>query len=325
MRYTRAVTPYRSYAAYLRERYAMPARRVCVDGGFGCPHRGTAAAPEGCIYCDGGGAGSAADAGPPAPVEEQVDAGVRRARSGGRRDVALLLYFQAGSATNAPPARLAEAYDAALSRADFRELIVATRPDCVDAARADLLASYRRPGFDVWVELGLQSAHELTLARIDRGHTVADFSAAFAMLRERGVRVAVHLIFGLPGESHEDILATAASVGALRPDGLKIHNLHVCRGTPLETLYLAGELTVPSLGSHLRHVAEALELIPAETVILRLTTDSPPERLLAPKAFGDKAAFARMLRELMLREGRSQGRRCPPRPGARTGSPQPSS
>jgi uncharacterized protein len=306
--YNRGVTPFRSYSQYLRERYGMPARRVCIDGGFGCPHRGRPDAPAGCIYCDGGGSGSPAPAGPPPPIAEQVDTGVTRARR--RGDAALLLYFQSWSATFAPPARLRELYDSALSRADFRELIVATRPDCIDAERADLLASYVRPGFDVWVELGLQSALDRTLACIHRGHTVASFRTAFGLLRDRGLRVAVHLIFGLPGESHEDILTTASYVGALRPDGVKIHNLHVCRGTPLETLFRAGEVTVPSVSSHLRHVSEALEFLPSDVLIMRLTTDSPPARLLAPTGFGDKSTFARRLCDLMRREGRLQGSRA---------------
>jgi uncharacterized protein len=304
------VSLYRSYSAYLRERYGMPARRVAVDGGFGCPHRARGVAGGGCIYCVSGGSGAAA--GDPAgiPLEEQVDAGVVRASA--RGPAALLLYFQAYSGTNAPPERLRTAYDTALSRADFRALIVATRPDCVDRERSDLLASYLRPGRDVWVELGLQSAHDRTLRLTNRAHSVADFRAAFDLLRSRGLHVGVHLIFGLPGESHEDILATARYVGALRPHGVKIHNLHVCRATPLAELFLRGEVTAPTVETHLRYVAESLEFLPAQTVILRLTTDTPVQQRLAPRRFCDKAAFAGRLSELMRREGRRQGARFDP-------------
>ena len=298
--------PFRSYSGYLRERYGMPARRIAVDGGFGCPHRARGAG-GGCIYCESGGPPPEAGDRSEPPLEARVDAGVRRATA--RGPAALLLYFQAYSGTNAPPTRLRRIYDAALARADFRELIVATRPDCVDKERADLLASYLRPGLDVWAELGLQSAHDRTLRLTNRAHTVSEFHRAFGLLQSRGLRVGVHLILGLPGESHEDMLATARYVGALRPHGVKIHNLHVCRATALEGLYLRGEVTVPTVEAHLRHVAESLEFLPAQTVILRLTTDTPRERLLAPRVFCDKAAFTRRLCELMRREGRWQGGR----------------
>lgn len=301
------MTPYRSYSAYLRERYSMPARRVAVDAGFGCPHRARHLGGEGCIYCDLGGAQPAAGGEAAAGLEAQVDAGVLRASSRGH--TALLLYFQAFSGTNASPGRLRKVYDSALARADFRELIVATRPDCVDAERADLLASYLRPGLDVWVELGLQSAHDRTLGLTNRAHTVADFRAAFELLRMRGVRVGVHLILGLPGESHADMMETARYVGALQPDGVKIHNLHVCRDTALAHLFLRGEVTAPTVEAHARHVAESLELLPVDTVVLRLTTDTPRDRLLAPRGFADKGTFVRGLCELMRREGRRQGDR----------------
>lgn len=296
---------YRSYAAYLRERYGARALRLPVDLGLGCPHRDKLGSQGGCIYCEPAGGRAPGIEGGASP-EAQVDAGLRKLSA--KRAGALLLYVQAFTGTNAPAARLRELYDAALGRADFRELIIATRPDCIDRERAELLSSYRCADLDVWVELGLQSAHDGTLERISRGHTVAQFRAAYSLLRDVGVKIGVHLIFGLPGEGRAEIMGSVKYVGSLRPDGIKIHNLHICRQTPLEGMFLRGEVTAPGVAAHLGNVVEALELLPEETVVMRLTTDTPSSRLLAPRRFCDKATFRRLVEETMQREGRRQGR-----------------
>jgi hypothetical protein len=236
---------------------------------------------------------------------------VRRALSRIRDPATLLLYVQSGTGTHAAPAVLRALYDTALAQASFRELIVATRPDCVDVPRARLLGSYRVDDREVWVELGLQSSNERTLDLLRRGHDYVEFSRAFAMLRDSGVRVAVHLIFGLPGEDQADILRTVQRVAALEPDGIKIHNLHILRATALGTLFLHGEVTAPSLSSHARLLARALELLPPRTVVIRLVTDSLERERLAPPGAQDKSAFLRELHGLMLGEGRYQGRLFP--------------
>jgi len=316
---------FRGYAGYLLAKYGAPAYRVAVDAGFGCPNRGPDRGRPGCLYCDEHGArapyqgtapaGSRRDPDPGAdPLEERL-ADIRRQVERGtaflrRRYGAqvFLLYLQAFSGTHAPAEELSRIYDFALSCGDFRELIVSTRPDCVDPQRARLLAGYRRRGLEVWVELGLQSACDATLARVRRGHTVADFTRAFGLLRKAGVRLAVHLIFGLPGEGLEQILDTVRRVASLEPEGVKIHNLHVPRGSPLAAEHLAGELVAPCAPRHLEYVIRALELLPPRTVILRLTCDTPAERLAAPRGFPPKAAFYRQVRDELAARGSRQGR-----------------
>ena len=296
---------YRSYGSYLQERYGERAFRVAVDAGFSCPNRGTDRNRPGCLYCEGTGS-RAPYLGDRESLREQVDAGIRFLRHRYRART-FLLYFQAFSSTFAPVGTLKDIYDRTLAFADFRELIVSTRPDCIDAERADLLASYRTPERDVWVELGLQSACDETLRRIRRGHGVAEFLSAFRQLRERGIRIAVHLIFGLPGEGRREILETVRLVASLVPDGVKIHNLHVPADTPLHRELLSGEITVPSPQRHLSYTADALELLPRQTVVMRLTCDTPAGRRVLPQRFWDKQEFARRLdRELELR-GSFQG------------------
>ena len=294
---------FRGYAEYLRGRYGAPAYRVAVDAGFGCPNRGPDRRQPGCLYCDERGAlapyqePAPAVRGSAVPLEQrlasigrQVERGTAFLRRRYGAEV-FLLYLQAFSGTHAPAAELEVIYDFALGCGPFRELIVSTRPDCVDRERAELLSGYRRRGLEVWVELGLQSGCDATLQRIRRGHSVADFTRAFGLLREAGVRLAVHLIFGLPGEGLEQILDTVRLVAGLEPEGVKIHNLHVPRDSPLAAEHLAGELVAPCAARHLEYLIRALELLPPRTLILRLTCDTPAGRLAAPRGFPPKAEF----------------------------------
>lgn len=306
-----AELPWHPYSAYLRERFGREVRRVTVDAGFGCPHRPDGRGPGGCTFC--GAAGSRAASAPAATgrLREQVTvaaAAVLRAHPG----AGLILYFQAYSCTSAPVGELARIYDEGLSGGGFVGLSVGTRPDCVDAEKAALLAGYSARGLDVWVELGLQSGSDTTLARIGRGHTVADFTRAFGILREAGLRIAVHLVLGLPGETAADMEATAGFVARLDPDGVKIHDLHILRSAPLYREYLAGEVTAPVHGRHLEYAIAVLERLPARTVVMRLTTDTPRQDLAAPRVPLARGGFARLLAEEMRGRGARQGRLAPP-------------
>ena len=158
------------------------------------------------------------------------------------------------------------------------------------------------------MELGLQSANDDTLRRVRRGHSVDDFSRAWARLKERRLPGTVHLIFGLPGEGREELLRTVRFAAGLQPEGVKIHNLHICRGTPLYDEYLGGEITAPSLERHLEYVIRALELLPPGTVVMRLTCDTPAVHRAAPRPVPAKSAFYEAVRREMLRRGTRQGR-----------------
>jgi len=327
--------PYLTYSRYLRQRHGCAVHRVAVDAGFTCPNRGDDRSRAGCAYCDPGGsraphlsrsqpgrllrcAGFEEQELDAASLERQVRDSIsfyKRSHGEG----AFILYFQPYSNTNAPVAVLRRVYDVGLGLADFRGLNVATRPDCVDEEKADLLASYQGRGLEVWAELGLQSANDETLRRIGRGHTVDQFVRAFWILRDRGIRIAVHLIFGLPGEGRAEIDRTISMVAGLSADGVKIHNLHVPRGTPLARDYLKGEVTAPCAPRHLEYVIRAIEALPPHTVIMRLTCDTPSDELSAPRGFWPKETFLQRLNEEMRRRGACQGRRY----GGREAAPPP--
>lgn len=300
--------PYLTYSRYLRERHGCDVYRVAVDAGFTCPNRGPDRTRPGCSYCDADGSRAPYLAGCAGSLERQVREGIAFYRRT-RREAGFILYFQAYSNTNAPVETLRRLYDEGLALSEFRGMNVATRPDCLDEEKADLLASYAERGLEVWVELGLQTANDETLARIGRGHTAADFARAFDMLRRRRLKIAVHLIFGLPGEGRREIEQTMRNLARLRPDGVKIHNLHVPEGTSMAREYRRGELAVPGPERHLEYVIAAIELLPPETVIMRLTCDTPAEKLAAPRGFWSKERFLARLGAEMQARGARQGRR----------------
>jgi uncharacterized protein len=318
--------PYLTYSSYLRKRHGCTVYRVAVDAGFTCPNRKEGRASSGCSYCavdgsrapylDHRGAGvpgcGSPGVGPGSreSLQSQVKKGIgflsRRYGAEG-----FILFFQAYSNTNAPVAELARIYDTGLSLAPFLGLNVATRPDCIDEEKARLLASFRERGLEVWVELGLQTANDETLRRIRRGHTSAAFADAIRMLKGNGLKVGAHVIFGLPGEGWPDIMRTVDFAAGLGVDGIKIHNLLIPRGTLLARQHLLGEVTTPAPERHLEYTLAAIERLPAETVIMRITCDALPADIASPRSFWPKADFTARLASEMRARGARQGRLFP--------------
>ena len=294
------------YSRFLKKKYGKTTYRVSVAAGFSCPVRAGGRGDTGCAFCDAEGS-RAPYLGDLEHLEEQILQSIAFLSKRYKAEL-FLLYFQAFSNTYAPIDRLKEIYDRGLSVHDFKQLIVSTRPDCIDRERADLLASYIRPDFEVWTELGLQSANPDTLSRINRGHGVDDFLEAFHLLRSQGIKLAVHVIFGLPGEGLEDVLKTIRFLSALKPEALKIHDLHLPKASPLFTEFLKGELSLPSTERHLEYVARSLERIPPEMLIMRLSCDTPVERLGYPKRSIEKTWFYRTLEKKMRSEDSYQGK-----------------
>ena len=299
--------PFYSYSKYLKSKYGISVYRVGVDAGFSCPNRGNNRKNPGCTYCDEAGS-RAPYLGKEEEIKKQVDGAIAflRKRYGAKL---YILYFQAFTNTFAPVQKLKNIYDYGLSLAPFKELIVSTRPDCINKQKAQLLASYHDTGIDVWVELGLQSANDKTLKLINRGHDLKSFERAYRILKKENLKVAVHVIFGLPGENMEDIMHTIDYLAKLQIDGIKIHNIHVPIGTKLFEESLMGEIPILSHFRHLKYVIEALTRLPAKTVIMRITTDTVKNKLALPKYFLDKASFYNRIRQTMLKNKIKQGDR----------------
>jgi radical SAM protein (TIGR01212 family) len=298
--------PFLNYSRYLQKKYGCTAYRVSIDGGFSCPNRGENRENPGCTYCSSFGSRSAFIGETETDIRNQIERNFTILKSRYKAEI-FMLYFQAYSSTWAPVDQLKELYDYSLAQGDFRELIVSTRPDCLSEEICELLTSYQSDKLEVWVELGLQSSCDKTLEKINRGHTRGEFESSFRMLKKFGLKNVVHLIFGLPGEDHTKMMNSVKYVAALRPDGVKFHNLHIPDKTAMHDELLAGEMAIPSSPGHVRYLADAIELVHEDTVIMRLTTDTPQKRHLIPGFMLDKTIIYNRVREELLKRGTKQG------------------
>jgi radical SAM protein (TIGR01212 family) len=272
--------PYYPFGDYLKERFGCKVYKVTIDAGFTCPNRDGKVGDGGCSYCNNMGF-SANSRREPAPIREQIEQGMIFMRDRYKAEK-FIAYFQAYTSTYGPIDTLKEYYDTAIEFDDVVALSIGTRPDCVPEPVLDLIQSYRDT-HEVWIEYGLQSIHDTTLSRVNRGHNYASFLDALERTRDRGFKICVHVILGLPGESHDDMMATARAVAGMGIDSLKVHLMHVLKDTPLEIELKEGRFTPLEFDEYARLVCDFLEYIPPDVSIQRLTADGPREILLAPK------------------------------------------
>jgi radical SAM protein (TIGR01212 family) len=266
-----------SFTDHLRRTFACRVHKVCLDAGFTCPNRDGALAVGGCIYCNNA---SFSPGNRRLSVPAQLEQGKRflRQRYGAQKFIA---YFQAYTNTYGDVRLLKNLYDTALASDDIVGLSIGTRPDCVPDAVLDLLADYAARTY-LWLELGLESGHDQTLALLNRGHTVAAFDDAVRRAQQRRLRLCAHVILGLPGESSAAMLETAQHLAALGLDAVKLHHLHVVRHTVLEKMYQRGEVSLLSMDAYAALVVDCLEVLPPEMIIMRLLGDAPRATLVAP-------------------------------------------
>jgi hypothetical protein len=303
---------YRDYAGYLRERFGERVQKIPIDAAMNCPNRDGTISSAGCIFCDrrGSGTGLMLDKGM-SPSEQIIQAKAFLARRYGARK--FIAYLQSFTNTYGPLEKLKRLYDEVLSFPEMVGLSVGTRPDCVDGRVLDLLASYNENHM-VWVEYGLQSAHDVTLARINRGHDAACFAKSAEAASRRGIKVCAHVILGLPGETPEMMLGTARFLSRCAVDGVKIHLLYVTRGTVLEKMYRKGEFRCLERDEYVDLVVRFLEILPEHLVIQRLTGDPPPGELVVPAwAKGKNMTLSLIRGELESRNTR-QGTKTPVSP-----------
>jgi len=269
---------YNAFSEELKRFFGCRVHRISVDAGFTCPNRDGTLATQGCIFCGGSGSGSFGIARQLSVAGQLADGKEVMVRK--YKAKKFLAYFQAYSNTYAPPERLRELYDEALTVPDIVGLIVGTRPDCLSPDILDLLTEYHRRTY-FWLELGLQSSIDRTLSLIGRGHDVAAFTNAVERAKGRGLRVCAHVILGLPGESREDMLATAGYLNGLGVDGVKLHLLHVMQGTRLADMHAKGELRLMERDDYVGIVCDFLERLDPSISIQRLTGDGGRD-LVAP-------------------------------------------
>jgi radical SAM protein (TIGR01212 family) len=274
-----------TFGQAMLRRYGERVHKVAIDAAFTCPNRDGSLGRGGCTFCNN--VSFSPNGRRPPPVTAQIAAGRRVIcrRTGARKYIA---YFQAYTNTYADLEVLRGLYDSALAEADVIGLSVGTRPDCVPEAVLDLLCGYRDRGLEVWLELGLQSAFDETLRRVNRGHGYAEYQQAALAARRRGLQVCTHLIVGLPGEQPRHTLETLDRVLALGTDGLKLHPLHVVKGTTLANAWRRGEYRPLALEEYVETAAEVVARTPPQVVFHRLTGTASPQILLAPAWCAEK-------------------------------------
>lgn len=261
------------------QRYGERVHKIALDAAFTCPNRDGSKGSGGCTFCNN--VSFSPNGRQPRPISEQLASGRRviLKRTGARK---YLAYFQAYTNTYAEIEKLTALYDAALADEDVIGLSIGTRPDCLPDAVIDLLAGYQDQGKEVWLELGLQSAFDETLARVNRGHGFAEYQESVLRARNRGLKVCTHMIAGLPGETAYHATETLQKVLELGTDGLKLHPLHVVKGTQLANAWRRGEYRPLTLEAYVDIAADLVQQTPSNVVWHRLTGTASETILLAP-------------------------------------------
>lgn len=294
---------YQTYEYRSRQKFGKKVAKIPLDAGFSCPNIDKTGL--GCIYCSLRGSG---DFIPPGmTLREQYDAG-RLALSSKWDTSACIAYLQAHTNTYAPAERLEAVYREVLSFPGVVGLNIATRADCLPDETCLLLDRLSRETA-LTVELGLQTTKDETAALIRRGHGFEEFKEGYSRLRRLcpGAEISVHIIFGLPGETAEDMEKTVKDLAALAPDEVKIHLLYVLKGTPMEKMLSEGRYTPMTREEYVDAVCRALTLLPEKTVIGRLTGDAPGDLLAAPEWSRKKTAVLNMIDRKMFEKGWYQG------------------
>ena len=296
---------YNDLNSYLRNLFGCRVQKITIDAGLTCPNRDGSISSGGCIYCNIRGSGTGAHTNG-LTVADQLRNG-KKSLSKRYKAKKFIAYFQSFSNTYAPLHKLKHLYEEALAVDDIVGLSIGTRPDCVDDPVLDLLQNYAKH-YLVWIEYGLQSARDATLAFINRGHDVQCFLDAVEKTKNRGIKICAHVILGLPHETRPDILHTAETIARSGLDGVKLHLLYVVKGTRLEEFYQQGEFKCLEQQEYVDLVCDFLERIPFEIVVQRLTGDPHRSELAAPAWSLKKTETLDLIRKTLEKRDSWQGK-----------------
>lgn len=295
---------YQTYNYYLRKRFGKKVFKVPLNVDLGCPNRDGTKGSGGCIFCSAKLSGDFA--GSPSDDIKTQFADIKEKMHRKWQEGLYIPYFQAGSNTYADVETLREMYYTALSFENVAGLSIATRADCITEEIADLLAEISKITY-LTVELGLQSIYDETAKLCNRCHTYADFLVGFNMLKERGINVCVHIINGLPFETKEMMIETAKTVGELGIHSIKIHLMHIIKGTQLAKMYENGVFPALTMEEYVEIVCEQLKVLPKDVIIQRVTGDGAKDDLIAPLWSLKKFCVMNEIDKKMARENICQG------------------
>lgn len=292
---------YYSFSSFLKKRFGRPVYKISVDAGFTCPNRDGTKGINGCSFCNNESFSGSKTKG---SIKEQIRISKERVLSK-RKGSLFIVYFQSYTNTYADVSVLREKYYEALDESDIVGLSIGTRGDCLGDDVLDLLKEISEKTM-LWVELGLETIHNETLKRINRGHTYEDFLNGYCRLRERikNVYTCFHVIFGLPGETREMIFKTIREINRLKPDAVKFHDLEIVKNTAFEKDYYEGRIKLLDYNDYLEILGESLNILSPEIVIQRLYNTTNVDFIVAPKKNLDKR---KLLNIFLNRENIIQG------------------
>lgn len=270
---------YHSLNYFLRNKFNEKVFKISLDGGFSCPNRDGTISSGGCLFCSESGSGDYAGSRTLSIGKQFCD--VKEMMNKKWKEGKYIAYFQAFTNTYAPVEELREKYNEAIKQEGVVALAIATRPDCLGDDVLDLLEEINKDVY-VWVELGLQTVSDETARKINRGYKLEVYEEAIKKLKERNIDFVTHCIFGLPGETKEDMLKTVDYVAHTGSKGIKFHLLHLMKNTPMVRLYERGELEFMSQDDYIDLICKAVSIIPEDMIVHRLTGDSPRDLLIGP-------------------------------------------
>lgn len=302
---------FNAFGAWLRRRFGGRIQRVSIDAGFTCPNVDGTVAKGGCNFCDNR-SFSPSRRVRLRQVQSQLQSGIESVRRRYVRVHGFIAYFQPATNTYAPVDQLEEVFRLAVSQHEpIVGLAIGTRPDCVPDPVLELL---ERLAVDRYLslEFGMQSIHDASLRWMNRAHRHADQTNAIDRARGRGFECCAHVILGIPGETDAMAMETAAEIGRLGFDAVKIHNLYAVKGTPLGDDVIAGRIKMMDRDHYLRTAVDFLERIPPEVIVERISGDAPPDFLIAPRWCLEKSALRADIEGEFRRRGTRQGSRFEP-------------
>lgn len=307
-RYSNTNKRYHTFTYFLEQKFGRKVAKISLDAGFTCPNIDGSKGVGGCTYCSARGSGDFAGD-QSLSLREQFEQ-VRQVMDQKWPDAVYIPYFQAHTNTYAPLEILKEKFEEALSFPDVVGLAIATRADCITDEIADYLGELAQRTY-LEVELGLQSVHDVTGERINRCHSYADFLEGYQKLADRGINICVHIIDGLPGEDREMMLETARRLSHLHLHSIKIHLLHVIKGTVMEQQLAEGQFRLLTREEYVGIVCDQLELLPPQMVIQRVTGDGERESLVGPEWSLKKLCVMNEIDKELVRRNSFQGKNFP--------------
>ncbi|TDM03547.1 TIGR01212 family radical SAM protein [Macrococcus hajekii] len=297
---------YHTWNYHLRQKFGQKIFKVALEGGFDCPNRDGTVAHGGCTFCSVAGSGDfAGERVDPIPVQFEK---IKNRTHEKWKDGQYIAYFQAYTNTHAPLHVLKEKYEAALAQEGVVGLSIATRPDCLPDDVVEYLAELNERTY-LWVELGLQTVHQETSDLINRAHDMQCYYEGIAKLRKHNINICSHIINGLPGENYDMMMETAQAVADMDVQGIKIHLLHLLKGTPMIKQYEKGKLEFMTKEDYVSLVADQLEILPPEMIIHRITGDGPIELMIGPMWSVNKWEVLNAIDQELIRRDSWQGKR----------------